>query len=221
MTKKIKKTDLIHTSTRIFNTNTYLFAALILLVISNLVLLFLLTKKEVPPPIVVQSSYYTDISKNSTSIIEDAKSHTVSPTDFMVFIENIVEHFDLKSEYSRIKNLNFLLNVSDDKLHKALLKKQSRFKKTEIKEVLNELISIERIEKPNVTSHLFFKVNYKQRVYYKKQRSQQFIKKVILVFKPVNRLDYLLGNDEDLNKNIGGKYYGVVLTEADINVDDI
>lgn len=218
MPKEIKPTSLHSSATIIFNTNRLLLIIGILLVLCNFLLAIKVLIKEQPAPIVINSVLYDDISKNKTTIIEEGKSHRITATDIQVFIENIVEHLDLKSEYSQIKNLNFLLNVSENKFHNQLLKKQSQLRKTNIKEILNEFISAKLIEKPDVTSHLFFKVNFNQTIYFKNGTSRKTNKETMFVLKKVNRLDYLLSKD---NKNIGGKYYGLVLTEVGVNINDI
>ena len=193
--------------------NRKLLFVVILNSISILILAFLVLYLKDPRIKILRM--YDNPALNETAVLDSSTDNRIRKQDIMLLAKFIVEHLDLKSS-NAVGNLAQLLNVSEGQMLKDLQEHQDRIltDQNTIDQVYNTVIAT-KIDISQTKRLFFVAVKYKQVVVLKDGIQSESMKEVHLALKPVDRQKY------SKNLNLGGWYYGLMLVQINVPLDNI
>ena len=159
---------------------------------------------------------YDNIENNST-IDNSELTQSINQRDLMVFAQYVIEHYDLKSS-NGLFNYKKLMAVADEKFTATLQQNADKIMVAQnssgIDKVFNEIIDAEPEIKQSA-QYISVKIKYSQFILLKDGSENEQNKETTLVFKKVNRARY------EHKKELGGWYYGLLLSQISDSLDSI
>ena len=195
--------------------NRKLISVLLASLILNLLLGVILMANRTPQIKILR--LYDNIENNST-IDNSELTQSINQRDLMVFAQYVIEHYDLKSS-NGLFNYKKLMAVADEKFTATLQQNADKIMVAQnssgIDKVYNEIDESTPPEIKQSAQYISIKISYSQFILLKDGSESEQNKETTLVFKKVNRARY------EHKKELGGWYYGLLLSQISDSVTDI
>lgn len=181
-------------------------------ILTNLILVILVFFFKEPKIKIVRM--YDNPLLNETISLEET-SDKIRKQDILLLVKFIIEHMDFKSP-NTLSNYEKLISISEDKMLSNLKEIEQTIVSAnpEYQAVHNAVENTDIVF--NKSQNLFIvSVKYTKIIILKDGSTREAVKQIKLALKPVDRKKY------EHNLNLGGWYYGLMLSEMNIPISDI